>query len=86
MTNQCDVKLYSLTTCIHCRDTKEFLDQCGVTYNCVYVDQLDPEKRKEVLMELKQLNPQCTFPTIIVGDKVIVGLKKEELKEIIGLT
>ena len=37
-------------------------------------------------MELKQVNPQCTFPTIIIGDNVIVGLQKEEIKEIMGLT
>ena len=83
--NQCDVQLYSLSTCIHCRDTKEFLSQCGINYNCIEVDKLDPERRKQVLTELKQLNPECGFPTIIVGDKVIVGLQKEEIKEILGI-
>lgn len=83
--NQCDVQLYSLSTCIHCRDTKEFLSQCGISYNCIDVDKLDPERRKQVLTELKQLNPECAFPTIVVGDKVIVGLQKQEIKEILGI-
>ncbi len=83
--NKCDVQLYSLSTCIHCRDTKEFLSRCGVDYNCIEVDKLDPERRQQVLEELKQLNPACAFPTIVVGDKVIVGLQKEEIKEILGI-
>ena len=83
--NQCDVKLYSLSTCIHCKDTKEFLNQCGVDYKCIEVDKLDQEQREKVLAELKKVNPQCAFPTIIIGDNVIVGLQKEEIKEMLGL-
>ena len=83
--NQCDVKLYSLSTCSHCKDTKEFLNQCGVGYQCIEVDKLDQEQRKKVLEELKEVNPNCAFPTIIIGDKVIVGLQKEEIKEVLGL-
>jgi len=83
--NQCDVKIYSLSTCIHCRDTKEFLRQCGIVYKCVDVDGLDSEERKRVLMELKQLSPECAFPTIVIGNNVIVGLQKKEIKEILGI-
>ncbi len=83
--NECDVRIFSLSTCIHCRDTKEFLKQCGIAYDCVEVDKLEPEKRKEVLEELKGLDPACAFPTIVIGDKVIVGLQKEEIKELLGI-
>ena len=83
--NQCDVKLYSLSTCIHCKDAKEFLNQCGVGYKCIEVDKLDLEQRKKVLAQLKEVNPKCAFPTIMIGDKVILGLQKEEIKEVLGL-
>ncbi len=85
MKDQCDVQLYALSTCSHCRDTKEFLNQCGVAYDCVDVDKLDLEQRKKVLEEIKQINPQCAFPTLVVGGKVIVGFKKEEIKEALGI-
>jgi glutaredoxin-like protein NrdH len=85
MNKQRDVKIYSLTTCSHCRDTKEFLNQCGVAYKCINVDELVPEERNKVLMELKELSPECAFPTIIIGDKVIVGLQKKEIKEVLGI-
>lgn len=84
-TNQCPVKLYALSTCVHCKNTKEFLDQCGIHPDCVDVDKLDGEKRKELLQEIKRINPQCSFPTIVIGDKVIVGFKPEEIKEALGI-
>jgi glutaredoxin-like protein NrdH len=81
----CHVKVYSLSTCSHCKDTKEFLNQCGVDYDCVEIDKLDPEKRRKFLEEIKRLNPQCSFPTVVAGDKVIVGFKQAELKEALGI-
>ncbi len=78
---ECDIKLYALSTCIHCRNTKEFLNDCGVNYDCVEVDKLDKEERNAVLEEIKKINPSCSFPTLIIGDKVIVGFRKEEITE-----
>jgi glutaredoxin-like protein NrdH len=83
--NQCQVKLYSLSTCGHCKDTKELLKQCRVDYDCVDVDTLGPDQRKTFLEEIQKLNPQCTFPTLVAGDKVIVGFKKAEIKEALGI-
>jgi glutaredoxin-like protein NrdH len=83
---QCDVHLYSLSTCSHCKDTKEFLNKCGVNYECVDIDKLDSEQRIIFLEKIKKLNPQCTFPTIVIGDNVVVGFKKEEIKEDLGIS
>jgi len=79
------VKLYSLSTCSHCKATKKYLDQCKVQYEFTDVDLLDKTERKEILEEIKKMNPWCSFPTIIIGDKVIVGFKENEIKEALGL-
>jgi glutaredoxin-like protein NrdH len=84
--NQCDVMLYALSTCGHCRDTKAFLGQCGVNYDCIDVDQLDEGERKKVLEEIIKINRECSFPTLIINDKVIVGFRKEEIKELLGIS
>ncbi len=84
--NQCDVKIYSLSTCSHCMDTKDLLKRCGINYDCVDVDQLEPEKRRTILEEIKKLNPQCTFPTLVAGEKVIIGFKEAEIKEALGIS
>lgn len=79
------VKLYSLSTCSHCKSTKKFLSDCTVMYDFVDVDLLQGEERKAILEDVKKFNPKCSFPTIIIGDKVIVGFKENEIREALGL-
>ena len=79
------VKLYSLSTCSHCKSTKKFLSDCTVRYDFVDVDLLEGEERKAILEDVKKFNPKCSFPTIIIGDKVIVGFKENEIMEALGL-
>jgi glutaredoxin-like protein NrdH len=82
---QCDVKLYALSTCSHCRDTKDLLNHCNISYDCVDIDTLEPEKRKKVIEEVKKLNPACSLPTLVVGDKVVVGFREDKIKEALGI-
>lgn len=78
------VKLYALSTCIHCKNTKAYLDQCGSNYECVFVDQLSGDERKKVIEEVKKLNPAVSFPTILIGDTVIVGFNKDKIDQALG--
>jgi len=80
-----DVKLYALSTCSHCKSTKKLLDECTVEYQVVDVDLLEGEERKAILEDVKKINPRCSFPTVIIGEKVIVGYKEKEIKEALGL-
>ena len=84
MENQ--VKMYSLSTCSHCKATKKLLNDCKVQYEFQDVDLLEGEERAAVLEDVKKWNPNCSFPTIIIGDRVIVGFKEEEIREALGLS
>ena len=79
------VKLYTLSTCSHCKATKKFFDECAVKYEFDDLDLLNGEERNSILEEVKKLNRDCTFPTIVIGDKVIVGFKEKEINEALGL-
>jgi glutaredoxin-like protein NrdH len=79
------IKIYSLSTCSHCKSTKKFLSDCTVQYEFVDVDLLEGSERRAILEDVKKLNPKCSFPTIIIGEKVIVGYKEDEIKEALGL-
>ena len=79
------VKLYSLSTCSHCKATKKLLDDCTVRYEATDVDLLSGQERAAVLEEVRKLNPQCSFPTMIIGDQVIVGFKEAEIRKALGL-
>lgn len=78
-------KLYALSTCSHCKSTKKLLTDCDVEYDYVEVDDLEGEERKAILEDIKKLNPRCSFPTITINDKVIVGYKEKEIKEALGI-
>ena len=85
MTEEKPVKIFSLSTCSHCKSTKKLLDDCTIKYEFVDVDQLEGDERKAIVEDVKKFNPKCSFPTIIIGDKVIVGFKEKEIKEALGL-
>ncbi len=78
-------KLYTLSTCMHCRATKRFLKQHGIEYDFVDVDKLDGREKEEVLSEMKKISGSMRFPTIIIGDKVIVGFYEDKLRKALGL-
>jgi glutaredoxin len=49
------------------------------------VDKLEGDERKAIIEDVKKFNPRCSFPTIIIGDTVIVGYKEKEIKEALGM-
>jgi glutaredoxin-like protein NrdH len=80
-----EVRMYTLSTCSHCKATKKFLSDCEVRYDFVDVDLLEGEERQAIIEDVKKFNPRCSFPTIIIGEKVIVGFKEKEIREALGL-
>ena len=80
------VLTYSLSTCGHCKATKKLLDECTVHYEFTDVDLLNKAERKAILEDVKRFNPKCSFPTIIIGETVIVGYQEEEIKQALGIT
>jgi len=79
------VTIYSLSTCSHCKATKKFLGECTIKYEFIDVDLLEGEERKAILEDIKKFNPRCSFPTIIIGETVVVGYKEKEIKEALNL-
>lgn len=75
------IKVYALSTCIHCSHCKEYLEEQGQEYECVYVDRLSGDERNQVMAEMRRINPALSFPTVIVEDKVIIGFDKEALEK-----
>lgn len=79
------VKLFSLSTCGHCKATKKMLDECTIKYEFTDVDMLSGEEREMIIEDVKKYNPKCTFPTIIIGNKIIVGFQENLIKEVLGI-
>jgi glutaredoxin-like protein NrdH len=83
--HQC-VKMYTLSTCSHCKAAKELMKQLRVEYDFTDVDLLQGEERQSAIAEVRNLNPRLSFPTIVIGDRVIVGNRQDEIKQALGLS
>ncbi len=68
--------LYSLQSCSHCKDTKQYLEQLNISFKTIYVDMLLGDERGETLRQLRRINPGVSFPTLVIGNKAIIGFKK----------
>ena len=80
------VTLYSLTTCIHCRHVREFLEKNHVPFAEHYLDLAEGEERNTLVNEVRSFNPAITFPTIVIdGATVVVGFQREVLTRNLGL-
>jgi glutaredoxin-like protein NrdH len=79
--NKGKVILYALSTCIWCRKTKELLDQLGVEYDYVHLDELQGDEKTEATEAVKSLNPRCSFPTLAINDTCIVGYHEDQVRE-----
>jgi glutaredoxin len=76
------VALYALSTCVWCKKTKRLLDELGVEYDYVFVDQLKGREEEEAMSEVARLNPSQSFPTLAVdGQTVIVGFKETKIRQ-----
>jgi len=82
---QPEVKMYTLSTCSHCKAAKKFLDDCTVKYEFTDVDILSGEERAAVLEDVKKINPRCSFPTTVINDQVIVGFQEDKIRKALGL-
>lgn len=77
-----DFFLYALSTCIWCCKTKSFLEQSGIEYSYIFVDELDGEEKDKVRDEIKKWNPSCSYPTLVVNnEKCIVGFDEEAIRK-----
>jgi glutaredoxin-like protein NrdH len=79
------VKMYTLSTCGHCKAAKQFMGDHAVAHEFIDVDLLTGESRKSTIDELRKYNPGCSFPTILIGDTVIIGFNEKALREALGL-
>lgn len=76
------VKLFALSTCGHCRNTRMLLEDLGVKYDYSYVDKTSGDERAEAVDELSKWNEAVSFPTMVIDDDVvIVGHNEDEIRE-----
>jgi glutaredoxin-like protein NrdH len=79
------IKLYALSKCPHCNCTKKLLMECGVEFEFTDVDKAPKECIASIMEEIRLVTERYSFPTLIIGDKVIVGYCEQEIREALDL-
>ncbi|MBN1347989.1 glutaredoxin family protein [candidate division KSB1 bacterium] len=77
--------LFALSTCPRCRRMKEFLKMNKIHAKIIDYDLLSREDKREHLIFLQPINPRLSFPTLIVGDLVVIGEDYDGVKEVLNL-
>jgi len=75
------IKLFTLSTCSHCMRTKRFFKENSIEMEFIDVDLLTGAERERIMDEVRKFNPDCSFPTICIGDTVIVGFNEEKIRK-----
>ena len=79
---QCtEIEFYGLSTCMWCKKTKAILDEKNIEYTCTFMNELEDKEKERIREIVKKYNPAVTFPTVKIGDKVIIGHHPEQLEE-----
>ena len=75
------IRCFTLSTCSHCNRTKRFFKDMGLAAEFTDVDLLTGAEREQIMDEVRKLNPDCSFPTICIGEAIIIGFNEEKLRK-----
>jgi glutaredoxin len=57
----------------------------GLAAEFTDVDLLTGAEREQIMDEVRKLNPDCSFPTICIGESIIIGFNEEKIKKVLDL-
>jgi glutaredoxin-like protein NrdH len=80
-----EIVFYGLSTCMWCKKTKKYLEELGLEFNIIWVNEQKGDDSERVRGEVKALNPDISYPTVKIGENVVVGYKPDKLKEAVDL-
>jgi glutaredoxin-like protein NrdH len=76
-----EIVFYGLSTCMWCKKTKAFLDEKKIDYVHYFVNEMEGDEKETIRAQVCELNPKMTFPTVKIGDRIILGHHPDELEE-----
>ncbi|MBY9020614.1 MAG: glutaredoxin family protein [Candidatus Lokiarchaeota archaeon] len=81
-----NVAVFALSTCMWCKKAKNFLNERGIKYRYIYVDQIDPSEKSKVLTYLREnYKPErISYPFVVCDDEFVVGYNPGKYEELIN--
>ena len=76
------IMCYTLSTCVWCKRTKQWLKDNGYEYEYIDMDYLEGAEKEKIRDEIKKFCDRISYPTVVIDDKqTIVGHHTEKLAE-----
>ena len=80
------VTLYTLSTCVWCKKTKQLLKDNKIEYEYFDLDTMDPQDRQEAMNDIQARGLRVSVPIMIIDDnQVITGYKEDSIREALGI-
>lgn len=70
---QARVAMFSFSTCPFCRRAKDYLDEKGILYSAMELDELDGNEGNQIRAVLGKMTKRTSVPSIFVGGQYIGG-------------
>lgn len=67
------VAMFSFSTCPFCRRAKDYLEENGITYQSIELDELEGNRGNEIRAGLGRKTRRTSVPSIFIGEKYIGG-------------
>lgn len=78
-----EVRLFTLSTCGHCKRVKNLMKEIGSSYKYVDVDLCSRQEKREITEFLRENDLPLSFPVVIIDDEIIIGNKEQEIIELL---
>ena len=85
MENLPGIKAYTLSNCPHCNALEKFVEDKGLVVDFINMDHLDWKEKEAALLEIEKICPDCGFPIIVIGERVINGFDPDAIKDVLGI-
>ena len=79
------VKLFTISTCFHCKTLKKLLEDNKIAFEFTDVDLMPEEERESFITAIIKYNEKKTFPVIFIGNKAIIGFQEKRIKQELGI-
>jgi glutaredoxin len=80
-----EIRLFTISTCFHCRSLKQLLEDNNIAFEFTDVDLMPEEERESFIAAIIEYNKKKTFPVIFIGNKAIIGFQEERIKQELGI-
>ncbi len=84
--NKHKVLLYTLSTCVWCKKTKQLLSDNDIEFEFIDVDVCNDEDYEIIEKDISDRGARFSFPTIIIDNThLITGYKEDEIRKFLEI-